>query len=321
MCRGDRGEDVFADDEDRRCLLATLGAACMRTGWRIHAYVLMGNHYHLLLETPEANLVAGMRWLQGTYTHRYNLRHSVGGHLFQGRYKALLVEAGAGDYFATVSDYVHLNPARAGLCDVEREGLGEYRWSSYPSYLAPSHRPGWLAVETTLSCLGVSDNARGRSFFREHLRRRVAEVVASDRPWAVDGQWDRIRRGWCLGSEVFKQRLLERLELQGQRESFSGPATRDHDEREAERMVQAGLAHLGLSEAQLPKLPTGAIEKSLLAWLVRRHTAVPNAWIARRLQMGRADCLSRYPRRIDATADRALAKRRDQLARITRKRD
>ena len=98
-----------------RLWLERLGEACEKTGWRIHAWVMMNNHYHLLLETLEANLVAGMKWLQGTYTQRYNPRHEVFGHLFQGHYKAVVVEPEAGNYFAVVSTYIHLNPARAGL--------------------------------------------------------------------------------------------------------------------------------------------------------------------------------------------------------------
>ena len=93
MARGNQGQVIFRDDGDRRRFLETLGEACEKTGWRIHAYVLMGNHYHLLVETPEGNLVTGMKWLQGTYTQRFNGRHEVFGHLFQGRYKAILVEA------------------------------------------------------------------------------------------------------------------------------------------------------------------------------------------------------------------------------------
>src|SRR5437867_3460666 len=91
MARGNHGQQIFRGDADRRSLLETLGEACQKTGWRVHAYVLMSNHYHLLLETPEANLVSGMKWLQGTYTQRYNSRHKVRGHLFQGRYKAVVV--------------------------------------------------------------------------------------------------------------------------------------------------------------------------------------------------------------------------------------
>ena len=94
MCRGDRRENIFEDDLDRARFLETLREVCRRTGWKIHAYVLMSNHYHWLLETPEANLVAGMRWFQSCYTARYNRRHRKAGHLFQGRYKAMLVEPG-----------------------------------------------------------------------------------------------------------------------------------------------------------------------------------------------------------------------------------
>src|SRR6516165_6697004 len=114
MARGNQGRPVFRDDTDRQLWLETLGQACGKTGWRVHAYVLMGNHYHLLLETPEANLEAGMKWLQGTYTQRYNGRHKLFGHLFQGRYKAVLVDPQEKEgYFQVVSTYIHLTPARA----------------------------------------------------------------------------------------------------------------------------------------------------------------------------------------------------------------
>ena len=88
MARGNRREAIFADDDDRRFFLKTVGEACGMTGWRVHAWVLMNNHYQLLIETPEANLVAGMRWLQNTYTRRYNVRHGLRGRLFGDRDKA-----------------------------------------------------------------------------------------------------------------------------------------------------------------------------------------------------------------------------------------
>src|SRR6185436_5232717 len=135
MARGNQGSAIFKDEKDRRCFLETLGEACEKTGWQIHAYVLMGNHYHFLLETPEANLVAGMKWLQGTYTQRYNGRHRVFGHLFQGRYKAVIMDGADPSYFGMVGTYIHLNPARAGLIEIGKERLKRYRWSSYPWYL------------------------------------------------------------------------------------------------------------------------------------------------------------------------------------------
>src|ERR1019366_7766331 len=98
MARGTHGQEIFQDDQDRQRFLETLGEACEKTGFRIHAYVLMGNHYHLLVETPEGNLVAGMKWLLGTYTGRFNRRHKEFGHLFSGRYKALIVDGSGNGY-------------------------------------------------------------------------------------------------------------------------------------------------------------------------------------------------------------------------------
>ena len=106
--RGDRQEPIVRGDGDRSAFIRTLGEACQRTGWRVHAFVLMSNHYHLLIETPQANLVAGMRWFQTTWTVRFNRFHRLGGHLFQGRYKAMVVDAEERGYFATLSDYIHL---------------------------------------------------------------------------------------------------------------------------------------------------------------------------------------------------------------------
>ena len=135
MARGNHGQGIFQDDRDRQCFLETLGEACEKTGWRIHAYVLMSNHYHLLVETPEGNLVEGMKWVQGAYTQRYNSRHKLFGHLFQGRYKAVIVDGQDEDYFPVVSTYIHLNPVRTGLIRIGEERLKRYRWSSYPWYL------------------------------------------------------------------------------------------------------------------------------------------------------------------------------------------
>jgi putative transposase len=115
MNRGDRRECIFSDDRDRQRFLETLTESCQKTGWQVHAYCLMHSHFHLVLETPQANLVAGMKWLLGTYTSRYNRWHKEFRHLFSGRYKALIVDGSGDGYLKTVCDYVHLNPARAKL--------------------------------------------------------------------------------------------------------------------------------------------------------------------------------------------------------------
>ena len=114
MARGNRREAIFHDD-DRRFFLATLAEACGMAGWRVHCWVLMDNHYHLFIETPEPNLVAGMGWLQNTLTRRHNVRHQAWGRLFGDRYKAVLVDGADSYHYRTLADYIHLNPVRARI--------------------------------------------------------------------------------------------------------------------------------------------------------------------------------------------------------------
>src|SRR5208282_6843163 len=108
--------------------LRTLGQTCQKALWQVHAYCLMPNHFHLVLETPRPTLVAGMKWLLGTYTGRFNRRRKQFGHLFSGRYKALVVDGGSNGHLKSVGDYVHLNPVRAGRIEPEQP-LETFRWS------------------------------------------------------------------------------------------------------------------------------------------------------------------------------------------------
>src|SRR5882724_739205 len=120
MNRGDRREAIFNGDNDRLLFLETLAEACDKTDRQIHAWCLMKNHFHLVVETPRGNLVEGMQWLLGVYTNRFNHRQKEFGHLFNGRYKALHVDGSGNGYLKSVCDYVHLNPVRAGLITPER---------------------------------------------------------------------------------------------------------------------------------------------------------------------------------------------------------
>src|ERR1039458_8056686 len=155
MDRGDRWEDIFVNDVDRQDFLKTLAEACQKTAWQVHAYCLMRNHFHLVLETPNANLVEGMRWFLSAYTIRLNHRQKLFGHVFSGRYKALIVEGSGNGYLKTACDYVHLNPVRAHLLGTE-DRLLAYPWSSFGWYLAaPEHRPGWIRVDRLLGEHGI----------------------------------------------------------------------------------------------------------------------------------------------------------------------
>jgi len=298
MSRGNRLEAIFLDHKDREMFFNTLEEVCTRTGWLVHAFVLMGNHYHLLVETPTANLVGGMKWLQGTYTQRFNARHKLRGHLFQGRYKALPVEADGSDYFSTLSSYIHLNPARANLFDLKEGALSDFAWSSYPLYLKPSKRPGWLCVNRVLESFGWTDSVAGRSAYRRMMKKRVVEIACSDVPLDADERWSDIRRGWCFGSETFQQELLDKLDDviggKGKRDSFAGQEVRLHDEAEAERLVCKGLALFKLKDFDLEALPKGAEEKKALVSLLKKQTFVSNKWIVARLHAGHPANIPRY---------------------------
>lgn len=303
MCRGNRQQSVFREDRDNEVFLDTLGEACVRCGWRVHAFVLMGNHYHLLIETTAANLVAGMQWLQGTYTKRFNVRHKEWGHLFQGRYKALLVD-GVGDYFSTVANYIHLNPARVKGFDFEQTKLEEHVWSSYPAYFLTEKRPEWLCVERVLGGVGFRDTPAGRQAYREHMERQVLGMQRSEKPWMADENWSRIRRGWCFGDDVFRKEMMERLDgslKSKRRESFSGAEIRQHDEVEAERLVKMGLKALGLADGDLGAMIKSSPEKYAIAWLVRKNTCVRSGWIKERLHMGSATNFSDYLRKLESS--------------------
>ena len=254
MCLGDRREAIFADDGDREMLLSTLGQMCARSGLRVHSYVLMSNHYHLLLETPEPNLVAGMKWFQGTYTQRFNARHRLSGHLFQGRYKAIPVQAEAAGYFCAASEYIHLNPVRAGLLDRRQPELLDYRWSSYPLFVGKAGLPEWLRRERVFGALELPDEGAGsRRRYRGWLAARTRDVLEQEATAAEAGKWRELRRGWYLGSESFGDRLMDWAAgaVAGRRRSSStGEGLRAHDDGEAGRLLARGLEGLGLTLAQ-----------------------------------------------------------------------
>jgi REP element-mobilizing transposase RayT len=320
MCRGDGREAIFLTDRDRETFIDTLRDVCDRTGWIVHAYVLMTNHYHLQLETPEANLVAGMKWFQGTYTQRFHARNNTCGHLFQGRYKAIPI-SGKRDYFETLSTYIHLNPVRAGMTDAVEGDLSRYAWSSYPLYLR-SKRPSWLSAERVLKALGMSDTSSGRAQYRAYMKKKILEVLDPERARDFEQEWKHIRRGWYFGDEDLCSFLADRLNiLPGKRDSFSGDEAKKHDEQEAERLLDEGLRFLGMTLKALRARKFSDIDKCMLAWLIRRNTSVSNGWISTRLRMGRVDCFSRYPRRIEMTKDKKLKRRREDLVKSTRIRD
>lgn len=321
MSRGDHQEAIYREDADRELFLKCLGEACTKTGWQIQAYVLMSNHYHLLLETPRPNLVVGMKWLQGTYTQRFNSRHQLHGHLFQGRYKALPVDDEDRAQFQVVSTYIHLNPVRAGLIRGEGEPLKAYRWSSYPAYVvAPRKRPCWLRVDRVLGSLGFrADDCQAWRGYEAYLEARAVECRAEEPRAILEADWTRIRRGWYLGELSFKDRLLAQMGnlLEHRKaESVSGEAVRARTEQAAEQWVQQTLRGLGMDDAGLQALPKGADTKRVMAWWLRSQTTLSRRWIAQRLGMGHETRVTLAVRAVSAARRGRLGRLRERIVRI-----
>lgn len=197
--RGNRREAIYLGDPDRIAFDDLLGEVCERYNWVVHAACQMGNHYHLLVATPDGNLASGMRQLNGVYTRRFNARHARVGHLFQGRYGAVLVEKEA--YLLEVARYVVLNPVRARM--VRRPE--DWPWSSYRASVGLVETPDWLDTDWILSQFG-----RARSVATRRFRRFVES--GRDQP----APWERLCNQVFLGSEAFVERMQAHIhELEG----------------------------------------------------------------------------------------------------------
>lgn len=196
--RGDHRQQIFRDKPDRQTHLSVLGDVCSRFNWIVHAYCQMTNHYHLVVETPDGNLSKGMRQLNGVYTQRFNRRHGVVGHLFQGRYKAILVQKDT--YLLALSGYVVLNPVRAGMVKDPKE----WEWSSYRATVGDAKSPVWLDGDWLLSQF---DSDRNRAIAA--YRRFVKDGIRMPSPWKE------IKHQILLGDEKFASILAEgRLQQQ-----------------------------------------------------------------------------------------------------------
>ena len=187
--RGNERRDIFSDKDDRISFLDTLGKMSDRFEVEVYAYVLMDNHYHLLLKTNKPNISKSMQWFGTTYTRQYNIKHKRNGHLFQGRFKSFLIEND--EYLMHLSCYIHRNPLRAGI--VSR--LVDYPWSSYPIYAYGKKSPEWVYTKPIHSLLDTND---------KHLAYRKMVQSYSREETRI---WEDFRHGLFLGSQKFVDRI------------------------------------------------------------------------------------------------------------------
>jgi len=236
-----------------------------------------------------------MTWFQNTVTKRHNARNELLGHLFSGRYKAVLVEEN--DYLSTLIHYVHLNPVRAKLATV-KDGIENYPWCSLSDYMKPaSKRRSWLAVDSGLAHLGYADTAEGRKKLlatTEGLVDRSRLTRAGiNQPEGASLQVT-LERGWCFGSEEFREKMSHLVgdskadtgSSTSKANGYTGKQTNDHAEATARLWIERGLEVLGLSKTDLETINKTDWRKAMIVRSIRQHSSVKLEWIAKELHMG-----------------------------------
>ena len=291
--RGNYRRNLFGGKGAAQSFERCLGETCIRFGWGIHAFVVMRNHFHLAVETPEPNLSEGMKWLQGTWAVRFNRFRGECGRPFQGRYKAWHVEPGAA--LAQVAHYIHLNPHSAGI--VTADQMFSFGPCSLPLFAARD-RPVWLNPITVLrESGGLSDSDEGWRRYGEYLA-----LLAEEEPRRRQERFAELARGWVIGSAEFAFEMRDRLAAQqcgGGNFVLLG----------ADRAGQLQARQLGWEEklqqlaaeayVDLSKLPPrkSAPEKVFLAAALKTITSVSNRWLADRLQLGNTSSVPALLRR------------------------
>ena len=265
--RGNERKDIFRSDDDRRAFLGILAHAIERYRLILHAYVLMRNHYHLLLETREASLSLAMRHLNGVYTSYFNRTHRRVGHLFQGRYKAILVEKES--YLLELSRYIHLNPHRAKRA----VGLGWYPWSSYRAFIGGVGCPGWLTRQEVLAYFG-SNLERAQGAYERYVKEGIQK--------GVEGPWDKVIGQMVLGGEQFVERIRGRV---GKGRDREVPARRHLESRPSWEAIQRAVGSL---LPRLVDLRTGNRsnpERALMMYLGRERGGLSLKELAKRCEV------------------------------------
>lgn len=209
--RGNERKAIFKNKTDRNSFLSYLKSAYLRYGAIIHVYCLMNNHYHLLIETPKGNLSKIMQHINSAYTTYYNVKHKRAGHLFQGRYKAILVDADA--YAGELSRYIHLNPVRAGMVDMPEK----YTWSSYQYYIGKKKKPDWLAIDFIQSYF----EQKNLSVQKNYTNFVLAEILGNS-----DNPLEKTVASTILGDDSFIEKITDKY-LSNRKKDRELPALRE----------------------------------------------------------------------------------------------
>jgi putative transposase len=287
--RGNYRRDLFVNPGEAKAFLETVKEAKDRMSWRIHAYALMRNHYHLAIETSEPNLSEGMHWLQGTWANRFNRFRKENGQLFQGRYRALLVENIT--TMAKVVDYIHLNPVRAKI--VPAEQVKAYRWTSLAGVVKGE---GWVD----------GDGWRGGGRFnegeseRKAYERYLVEVGSDERNWERLGLRG-LSKGWAIGTSGWRRVIAKQHGQMALNPGLDLQEVRELREGAWENAVQQELTRLGKNDAECVTRPKRQAWKVEVAAAVRKRCGASVVWLAERLVLGKPPSLRSYICRLHAS--------------------
>ena len=280
-CRGNERRPIFRSDVDRKMFLHFLGETATRFRFSVTAFVLMTNHFHLVIETPEANLSRGMHWFNTSYAGWFNHHHKRSGHLYRGRFDSRVIEKAS--YFAEVLRYVVLNPVRAKM--VARPE--DYRWSSYRATAGLEPAPAWLNLDSALAIFGPDRPTSAAGYARF-----VLAHLDSD-----ESLWDKVRHGIFLGSEPWLIQMRELVE--------SKPRSTDHPKKQRSvgrpvmsKIVAVVSQHTALPPDEVRARRSGPV-RWLVAWLGWHEALATLASIAASLRLRSEGHVSRLIRRCE----------------------
>jgi len=273
---------IFRDDRAKTAFEACLFEVCESHHWRLHAYVLMGNHFHLAIETPEGNLTSGMQWLQATFASRFNRFRKQSGHLFQGRFYGPVLEPGK--YLGQVCHYIHMNPVRAGVVGVPE--LRDYRYSSYWYLHHGGERKPFMRLQTCLDAAGgLADSPEGLRAYEAYL-----EWQAAEGPAGKNKAYACLSKGWALGSKEFKRNLLADSDEGETLKLWDQVGQKEAARLKWEERLQALRPYVeNERDARL-----SAPWKVALACVMKESTSVSNGWLAETLGMGSGVYVSKH---------------------------
>jgi REP-associated tyrosine transposase len=282
--RGNDNSGIFQRDSAKQSFEECLFEACEKNNWILHAYVIMGNYYHLALETPEGNLVSGMQWLQSKFANRFNKQRKGRGPLFQGRYKAILVESGSA--LGEVCHYIHLDPVREGVVPIDR--LKTYRFGSSWFLERRPDRPARLNLASSLEAAGpLPDSPPGWKAYFRFLNWQINEG-----PLAKGRDAEAMNRGWVIGSGAFKKKLLQNHGIPARSRARSSEKIAEIRQRQWSQALAPLLAKVSAKDQRDSR--KSAPWRVKIAAHLKAHTSVSNAWLASQLNMGSGIYVSKH---------------------------